>query len=94
MAVSGLLTGTVEASGLATVIATGSMIGTGVDSTGVLVSMFGMTVLSSFSFVGMARKDGLGIGCGTSVGWGRFGIVCHWKIWAGDLSRSNLVIKE
>lgn len=89
VAVSGILIDTVEASGLATVFVTDSVVGTGVDTVGVMGLMVGMAVLSWFSFVGMARKDGLGRAWGTPTGWGKFGIGCHLEIGAGDLSRNS-----
>lgn len=82
---------TVEASGLTTVV-TCSVTGIVVDSTGAMVLMIGLAVLSSFSFVGISRKDGLGMGWGTSVGWGEFGCGCHWEIWGSDLSRNSFII--
>lgn len=62
VAVSGVLIGTVEASVLATVFTTDSVVETGVDTMGGMVLLAGMAVLSCFSFVGMARKDGFGTG--------------------------------
>lgn len=62
MVVSGILVDAVETSGLASVFITDSVVGTGVDTVGVMVLIVGMAVLSRSSFVGMARKDGLGTG--------------------------------